>query len=145
MVTKHGIAEHHRHFGLHAREDVLVDGHRERRVTMAQALAYHLHRNARPSQDRGVRVPEVVQADARQRRLREVAIEDLVEQVGMRRPTFQRGEHDASDNGVIEPRRFYASPFTDISPQGPDELFKSADVDRLLEVVADVRRRAEAA
>ena len=52
---------------------------------------------------------------------------------------------ELSDNGVIEPRRFYESPFTDISPQGPDELFESADVDRLLEVVAAVRRRAEAA
>lgn len=48
-------------------------------------------------------------------------------------------------NGVIEPCRFYESPFTDLSPQGPDALFESTDVDRLLDVVADVRRRAEAA
>lgn len=52
---------------------------------------------------------------------------------------------ELSADGVIEPRRFYESPFTDISPQGPDALFESVDVDRLLEVVADVRRRAEAA
>jgi type I restriction enzyme R subunit len=60
-------------------------------------------------------------------------------------------------NGVIEPRRLYESPFTDLSPKGPDALFESTDVDRLLDVVADVRdyamlaaarvgpRRAEAA
>jgi type I restriction enzyme R subunit len=52
---------------------------------------------------------------------------------------------ELSDSGVIEPRRFYESPFTDVSPEGPDALFESSDVDRLLEVVADVRRRAEAA
>jgi type I restriction enzyme R subunit len=46
---------------------------------------------------------------------------------------------------VIDPRRFYESPFTDLSPQGPDALFESSDVDRLLQVVAEVRRRAEAA
>lgn len=50
-----------------------------------------------------------------------------------------------SENGVIEPRRFYESPFTELSPQGPDALFDSSDVDRLLEVAAEVRRRAEAA
>jgi type I restriction enzyme, R subunit len=52
---------------------------------------------------------------------------------------------DLTENGVIEPRRFYESPYTDISPQGPDALFESTEVDRLLEVVADVRRRAEVA
>ncbi len=52
---------------------------------------------------------------------------------------------ELSENGVIEARRFYESPFTDLNPQGPDALFESADVDRLLAVVAGVRRRAEAA
>jgi type I restriction enzyme R subunit len=50
-----------------------------------------------------------------------------------------------TENGTIEPRRFYESPFTDVNPQGPDALFESSDVDRLLEVAAEVRRRAEAA
>ncbi len=50
-----------------------------------------------------------------------------------------------TDHGVIEARRFYESPFTDLSPLGPDALFESNDVDRLLDVVHDVRRRAEAA
>jgi type I restriction enzyme R subunit len=52
---------------------------------------------------------------------------------------------ELTENGVIDPRRFYESPFTDLSPQGPDALFESSDVDRLLQVVAEVRRRAEAA
>ena len=52
---------------------------------------------------------------------------------------------ELTENGVIEPRRFYESPFTDVSPQGPDALFESGDVDRLLEDVAEVRRRAEVA
>jgi type I restriction enzyme, R subunit len=50
-----------------------------------------------------------------------------------------------TDHGVIEARRFYESPFTDLCPHGPDALFESSDVDRLLDVVHDVRRRAEAA
>ena len=50
-----------------------------------------------------------------------------------------------TEHGVIEARRFYESPFTDLSPTGPDALFESTDVDRLLAVVADVRRNAEAA
>jgi type I restriction enzyme R subunit len=50
-----------------------------------------------------------------------------------------------TDNGVIEPRRFYESPFTDLSPQGPDALFDSRDVDRLIAAAEEVRRRAEAA
>ncbi|MPY91658.1 MAG: hypothetical protein GEV08_00935 [Acidimicrobiia bacterium] len=52
---------------------------------------------------------------------------------------------ELSERGVIEPRRFYESPFTDISSHGPDALFKSADVDGLIEMVHDVRRRAEVA
>ncbi len=52
---------------------------------------------------------------------------------------------ELTENGLIEPHRFYESPFTDVSPQGPDALFESSDVDRLLGVVDEVRRRAEAA
>lgn len=47
--------------------------------------------------------------------------------------------------GVIEAVRFYESPFTDISPTGPDDLFRSDEVDRLLDVVAKIRHNAEAA
>jgi len=51
---------------------------------------------------------------------------------------------ELSANGLIEPRRFYESPFTDISPHGPEALFQTTDVVRLLEVVAETRRRAQA-
>jgi type I restriction enzyme R subunit len=50
-----------------------------------------------------------------------------------------------TEHGLIETRRFYESPFTDISPTGPDALFEPTDVDRLLAVVADIRHNAEAA
>jgi Type I site-specific restriction-modification system, R (restriction) subunit and related helicases len=50
---------------------------------------------------------------------------------------------ELSTTGVIKPERFYQSPFTDVSAQGPDALFESGEVDRLLDVVGDVHRRAE--
>ncbi|MDQ3485428.1 MAG: DEAD/DEAH box helicase family protein [Actinomycetota bacterium] len=50
-----------------------------------------------------------------------------------------------TEHGLIEAKRFYESPFTDLSPTGPDALFESADVDRLLTVVADIRHHAEVA
>ena len=49
------------------------------------------------------------------------------------------------ENGLVSPRQFYESPFTDISPQGPDALFEAGDVDRLFDLVEDVRLRAHAA
>ncbi|HSH61744.1 MAG TPA: DEAD/DEAH box helicase family protein [Acidimicrobiales bacterium] len=50
-----------------------------------------------------------------------------------------------TEHGVIEARRFYESPFTDISPTGPDALFESTEVDRLLEAVHAIRHNAEVA
>lgn len=50
-----------------------------------------------------------------------------------------------SDHGIIEARRFYESPFTDVSPTGPDALFDSDDVGRLLGVVHAIRHNAEVA
>jgi type I restriction enzyme R subunit len=50
-----------------------------------------------------------------------------------------------TEHGVIQARRFYESPFTDISPTGPDAIFESTDVDRMLQVVVDIRRNAEVA
>jgi type I restriction enzyme R subunit len=52
---------------------------------------------------------------------------------------------DLSQNGVIEVRRFYESPFTDISPQGPEELFTSEQIDDLVQMLAAVRHNAEVA
>lgn len=61
---------------------------------MPEAFAYDLHRHARLHQDRRVSVTSVVQANARQRRLRDMTIEDLAEQVGVRWPAFECAEHD---------------------------------------------------
>jgi type I restriction enzyme R subunit len=52
---------------------------------------------------------------------------------------------DLSQNGMIEVHRFYESPFTDISPQGPEELFTSDQIDELAQVLANVRHSAEVA
>ena len=36
-----------------------------------------------------------------------------------------------TEHGVVEPARLYESPFTDLSPHGPDGLFKAADLEAL--------------
>jgi type I restriction enzyme R subunit len=48
------------------------------------------------------------------------------------------------DHGLIEVARFYESPFTDVTPTGPDALLGQA-FGRLLDTVATIRRNAEAA
>lgn len=45
-------------------------------------------------------------------------------------------------HGVMPPERLYGSPFTDISPLGPDGLFSSQQVDDLIAVLETVRARA---
>jgi type I restriction enzyme, R subunit len=47
-----------------------------------------------------------------------------------------------TQNGVMEVGRLYESPFTEIAPQGPDSLFPSADVDRLITILKSVRSTA---
>lgn len=50
-----------------------------------------------------------------------------------------------TEYGFVEPGRLYESPFTDLTPRGPDGLFKSAEVDELLQVLDSVRAAALAA
>jgi type I restriction enzyme, R subunit len=50
-----------------------------------------------------------------------------------------------TEHGVVDPAMLYESPFTDVTPRGPDELFTSEQVDQLLRVLEEVRARAVAA
>ena len=49
-----------------------------------------------------------------------------------------------TEHGVMEPKALYESPFTDISPQGPDELFSGDVVDSLIAFLRRVRQTATA-
>ena len=50
-----------------------------------------------------------------------------------------------TEHGVMEAARLYESPFTDLTPRGPDGLFSTAQVDALLAALAAVRATAVAA
>jgi len=47
-----------------------------------------------------------------------------------------------TEHGVLAPERLYESPFTDVTPRGPDELFSSVQIDVLLRALATVARNA---
>lgn len=49
-----------------------------------------------------------------------------------------------TENGVMEADRLYESPFTDINPQGPEGVFKSAQVDSIVNVLVEIKQRAAA-
>ena len=47
-------------------------------------------------------------------------------------------------NGVVEAKRLYESPYLDISPQGPEALFPSAQVDRIFQISDEFKKRTAA-
>lgn len=50
-----------------------------------------------------------------------------------------------AEHGLLDPAQLYESPFTDVTPQGPEGLFGSEQVDRLIQILASVRQTATAA
>jgi type I restriction enzyme R subunit len=50
-----------------------------------------------------------------------------------------------TEHGVMEAAMLYESPFTDLTPRGPDGLFSSGQVDELVRALEVVRDRAIAA
>jgi type I restriction enzyme R subunit len=50
-----------------------------------------------------------------------------------------------TEHGVMDAGLLYESPFTDLTPHGPDGLFSPNDVDALCEILAQVREAAVAA
>ncbi len=47
-----------------------------------------------------------------------------------------------TENGVMDAARLYESPFTDISPQGPEAVFSISKVNEMVGLLDDIRQRA---
>ena len=50
-----------------------------------------------------------------------------------------------TEHGVMEAARLYESPFTDLTPRGPDGIFSTAQLDALFAALEAVRATAVAA
>jgi type I restriction enzyme R subunit len=49
------------------------------------------------------------------------------------------------DHGVVDVSLLYESPFTDVSPQGPDAIFSAEQIDRIMGLLDRIRETAVAA
>lgn len=49
-----------------------------------------------------------------------------------------------TEHGTMPAARLYESPFSDVAPRGPDALFSSAEVDRLVAILREVDAAAVA-
>jgi len=47
-----------------------------------------------------------------------------------------------TEHGIMSPERLYESPFTDVSPKGPEGLFSSSQVDELIALLTNIRKSA---
>jgi type I restriction enzyme R subunit len=82
---------------------------------------------------------------------REAAKEAMAGFISGRTPTASQIEfidlivNHLTEHGVMEPALLYESPFTDITPHGPDGLFTTAQVDDLVARLRRIRATAVAA
>jgi len=49
-----------------------------------------------------------------------------------------------TEHGVMDPARLYESPFTDVSPRGPEGVFTEPQVDELVSLLKEIRQTAAA-
>jgi len=92
---------------------------------------------------------------AREKRLRPEAYKALGERVNPLPDTYRVTPEDPgkvnliinhlTSHGVVETSILYASPFTDLTPSGPEGLFSGVQVDELVTVLGRVKEHAVAA
>lgn len=49
-----------------------------------------------------------------------------------------------TERGAMDPRRLYESPFTDLDDQGISGVFSQGEVQKIVQVLSDVKQRAAA-
>ena len=52
--------------------------------------------------------------------------------------------NELTSRGLMDPARLYDPPFSDLAPTGPEALFTDLEVDRICDLLAVIRERAEA-